>query len=192
MKPPSSRMGTVPMLLPKGMGSGEWSRIRMTLTDFHGKYEATFSSHLPVGALSRPASYPELHEARVAVVIHNHDAARNHRLFDFILEEKGKIEDSLGELIWERETATESPIYRHGFRTVPINDSPTALKEAEDWFVQTLPLRECSGRQLPTRYIGNVSITRDGHPTNRTVRSKRTSPWRHGGNQAKTGRRWEL
>ena len=90
-------------------------------------------------------------EARVAVVIRNHDAARNHRLFDFILEDKSNIESKLGELIWERECNGESRIsVRLPNRT--IDDSPMALKEVEDWFVQTL--KDFAGvfwRQLPTK-----------------------------------------
>ena len=58
----------------------------------------------------RAAFLPDLREARVAVVIHNLDATRNRRLFDFILEDKRNIESELGELIWERERNGESHI----------------------------------------------------------------------------------
>ena len=90
-------------------------------------------------------------EARVAVVICNHDAARNHRLFDFILEDKTNIESKLGELIWERERNGESHISVR-LPNCTIDDSPMALKEVEDWFVQTL--KDFAGvfwRQLPTK-----------------------------------------
>ena len=90
-------------------------------------------------------------EARVAVVIHNHDVARNHRLFDFILKDKTNIESKLGELIWERERNGESHISVR-LPNCTIDDSPMALKEVEDWFVQTL--KDFAGvfwRQLPTK-----------------------------------------
>lgn len=90
-------------------------------------------------------------EARVAVVIRNHDAARNHRLFDFIFEDKSNIESKLGELIWERELNGESHISVR-LPNCTIDDSPMALKEVEDWFVQTL--NDFAGvfwRQLPTK-----------------------------------------
>ena len=90
-------------------------------------------------------------EARVAVVIRNHDAARNHRLFDFILEDKANIESKLGELIWERERNGESHISAR-LPNSTIDDSPEALKEVEDWFVQTL--QDFAGvfwRQLPSK-----------------------------------------
>lgn len=99
----------------------------------------------------RAAFLPDLREARVAVVIHNLDAARNCRLFDFILEDKRNIESELGELIWERERNGESHISVR-LPNCTIDDSPEALKEAEDWFVQTL--RDFAGvfrRQLPTK-----------------------------------------
>ena len=99
----------------------------------------------------RAAFLPDLREARVAVVIHNLDAARNHRLFDFILEEKTNIESELGELIWERERNGESQISVR-LPNCTIDDSPKALKEVEEWFVQTL--RDCARafwRQLPTK-----------------------------------------
>lgn len=90
-------------------------------------------------------------EAKVAVVIRNHDAARNHRLFDFILEDKSNIESQLGELIWERERNGESHIsVRLPSRTT--DDSTEALKDVEDWFVQTLQdFARVFWRQLPTK-----------------------------------------
>ena len=97
------------------------------------------------------AFLPDLREARVAVVIRNHDAARNHRLFDFILEDKSSIESRLGELIWERERNGESHISAR-LPNCTIDDSPKALKEAEEWFVETL--RAFGGvfrGQLPTK-----------------------------------------
>ena len=99
----------------------------------------------------RAAFLPDLREARVAVVIGNLDAARNHGLFDFILEDKESIESALGELIWERERNGESHISVR-ISNCNIDDSPKALKEVEEWFVQTL--RDFKGvfwRQLPTR-----------------------------------------
>jgi len=112
-------------------------------------------------------------EAKVAVVIRNHDAARNHRLFDFILEDKSSIESKLGELIWERERNGESHIsVRLPNRT--IDDSPEALKEVEDWFVQTL--QDFAGvfwRQLPTKpawsFVRNLSHKGWSYKTECTV-----------------------
>ena len=90
-------------------------------------------------------------EARVAVVIRNHDAARNQRLFDFILEDKSNIEPQLGELIWERERNGESHISVR-MPNCTIDDTPEALKDVEDWFVQTLQdFRRVFWRQLPTK-----------------------------------------
>ena len=90
-------------------------------------------------------------EAIVEVVIRNHDAARNHRLFDFILEDKSNIESQLGELIWERERNGESHISVR-LPNCTIDDSPEDLKEVEDWFVQTLQgFRKVFWRQLPTK-----------------------------------------
>lgn len=90
-------------------------------------------------------------EASVAVVIRNHDAARNHRLFDFILEDRANIEADLGELIWERERNGQSRIsVRLPNRT--MDDSPEALTELEEWFVQTLQdFKGVFWRQLPRR-----------------------------------------
>ena len=90
-------------------------------------------------------------EASVAVVIRNYDAARNHGLFDFILEDRASIESELGELTWERERNGESRIsVRLPNRT--IHDSPDALTELEEWFVQTLQdFKGVFWRQLPTR-----------------------------------------
>ena len=99
----------------------------------------------------RAAFLPDLREARVAVVIHNLDAATNGRLFDFILEDKSNIESKLGELNWERERNGESHISVR-LPNCTIGDSPKALKEVEEWFIQTL--RDFKGvfwRQLPTR-----------------------------------------
>ena len=90
-------------------------------------------------------------EARVAAVIRNHDAARNHRLFDFILEDKGSIESELGELIWERERNGESQISVRPPDST-IDDSPKTLRELEEWFVQTLQgFARVFWRQLPTK-----------------------------------------
>ena len=90
-------------------------------------------------------------EASVAVVIRNHDAARNHRLFDFILEDRENIESKLGELTWERERNGQSRIsMRLPNRT--MDDSPEPLKELEEWFVQTLQsFKGVFWRQLPRR-----------------------------------------
>ena len=118
----------------------------------------TFTS---VHSLEIPAAYPwvhyrarflpELREARVAVVIHNHDVARNQRLFDFILEDKSGIEAWLGELIWERDRNGESHISAR-LPNCPIDDSPKALNEAEEWFVQKLrDFWIVFVRQLPTK-----------------------------------------
>ena len=99
----------------------------------------------------RAAFLPDSREARVAVVIHNVDAARNCRLFDFILEDKGKIESELGELIWERERNGESHISVR-LPNCTIDDSPKALKEVEEWFVQMLrDFARVFWRQLPTK-----------------------------------------
>ena len=99
----------------------------------------------------RAAFLRDLREARVAVVIHNLDAARNCRLFDFILEDKGSIESELGELIWERERNGESHISAR-LPNCAIDDSPKALTEVEEWFVQTLrDFRRVFWRQLPTK-----------------------------------------
>lgn len=99
----------------------------------------------------RAAYLPDLREARVAVVIENRDAARNRRLFDFILEDKRNIESELGELIWERECNGESHISVR-LPNCTIDDSPKALKEVEEWFVQTLrDFRRVFWRQLPTK-----------------------------------------
>ena len=90
-------------------------------------------------------------EARVAVMIRNHDAARNHRLFDFILEDKENIEAKLGDLNWERERNGESHISVR-LPDSTIDDTPEALKEVEEWFVQTLgDFRSVFWRQLPTK-----------------------------------------
>ena len=99
----------------------------------------------------RAAFLPDLREARIAVVIHNLDAARNCRLFDFILEDKRNIESKLGELIWERERNGESHISVR-LPNCTIDDSPKALKEVEEWFVQTLrDFARVFWRQLPTK-----------------------------------------
>ena len=99
----------------------------------------------------RAVFLPDLREARVAFVIHNLDAARNCRLFDFILEDKRNLESELGELIWERERNGESHISVR-LPNCTIDDSPKALKELEEWFVQTLrDFRRVFWRQLPTR-----------------------------------------
>ena len=99
----------------------------------------------------RAAFLPDLREARVAVVIHNLDAARNFRLFDFILGDKRNIESELGELIWERERNGESHISVR-LPNCTIDDSPKALKEAEECFVQTLrDFSRVFRRQLPTK-----------------------------------------
>ena len=99
----------------------------------------------------RAAFLPDLREARVAVVVHNLDVARNCRLFDFILEDKRKIESELGELIWERERNGESHISMR-LPNCTIDDSPKALKEVEEWFVQTLrDFTRVFWRQLPTK-----------------------------------------
>ena len=99
----------------------------------------------------RAAFLPDLREARVAVVIHNLDAARNHRLFDFILEDKRNIESELGELIWERELNGESHISVR-LPNCTIDDSPQALREVEEWFVQTLrDFARVFWRRLPTK-----------------------------------------
>ena len=99
----------------------------------------------------RAAFLPDLREARVAIVIHNLDAATNCRLFDFILEDKRNIESTLGELIWEREHNGESHITVR-LPNCTIDDSPKALKEVEEWFVQTLrDFRRVFWRQLPTK-----------------------------------------
>ena len=90
-------------------------------------------------------------EASVAVVIRNHDAARNHRLFDFILEDKESIESKLGDLNWERERNGESRIsVRLPNRT--MDGGPEALTELEEWFVKTLgDFKGVFWRQLPRR-----------------------------------------
>ena len=99
----------------------------------------------------RAAFLPDLREARVAVVINSLDTARNCRLFDFILEDKGNIESDLGELIWEREPNGESHISAR-LPSCTIDDSPKALKEIEEWFVQTLrDFNRVFRRQLPTK-----------------------------------------
>ena len=99
----------------------------------------------------RAAFRPDLREARVAVVIHNLDVARNCRLFDFILEDKKNIESELGELIWERERNGESHISVR-LPNCTIDDSPEALKEVEEWFVQTLrDFARVFWRQFPTK-----------------------------------------
>ena len=99
----------------------------------------------------RAAFLPDLREARVVVVIDNRDAARNRRLFDFILEDKSNIESQLGELIWERERNGESHISVRLPNCI-IDDSPKALKEVEEWFVQTLQdFARVFRRQLPTK-----------------------------------------
>ena len=99
----------------------------------------------------RAAFLPDLREARVAVVIHNLDAARNRRLFDFILEDKRNVESELGELIWERERNGESHISVR-LPNCTIDDSPKALKEVEEWFVQTLrDFARVFRQQLPTK-----------------------------------------
>ena len=99
----------------------------------------------------RAACLPDLREARVAVVIHNLDAATNCRLFDFILEDKRNIESELGELIWERERNGESHISAR-LPICGIDGSPKALKEVEEWFVQTLrDFARVFRRQLPTK-----------------------------------------
>ena len=99
----------------------------------------------------RATFLPDSREARVAVVIHNFDAARNHRLFDFILEEKTNIESELGELIWERERNGDSHISVR-LPNCTIDDSPKALEEVEEWFVRTLrDFRRVFWRQMPTR-----------------------------------------
>ncbi len=99
----------------------------------------------------RAAFLPDLREARVAVVIHNLDAARNCRLFDFILEDKRNIETELGGLIWERERDGESQISVR-LPNCTIDDNAKALKEVEEWFVQTLrDFRRVFWRQLPTK-----------------------------------------
>ena len=90
-------------------------------------------------------------EASVAVVIRNHDAARNHRLFDFIVEDRANIEAELGELIWERERNGESRISAR-LPNCTLDDSPEALTELEEWFVKTLQdFKGVFWRQLPTR-----------------------------------------
>ena len=90
-------------------------------------------------------------EAKVAVVIRNYDAARNHRLFDFILEDKRNIESELGELIWERERNGESHISVR-LPNCTIDDGPKVLKEVEEWFVQTLrDFDRVFWQQLPTK-----------------------------------------
>ena len=99
----------------------------------------------------RAACLPDLCEARVAVVIDNRDAARNRRLFDFILEDKRNIESELGELIWERERNGESHISVR-LPNCTMDDSPKALKEIEEWFVQTLrDFARVFWRHLPTK-----------------------------------------
>ena len=99
----------------------------------------------------RAALLPDLREARVALVIHNLDAATNCRLFDFILEDKRNIEAGLGGLIWERERDGESHISVR-LPNCTIDDSPTALQEVEEWFVQTLrDFSRVFWRQLPTK-----------------------------------------
>ena len=99
----------------------------------------------------RAAFLPDLREARVAVVLHNLDAARNCRLFDFILEDKRSIESELGELIWERERNGESHISVR-LPNCTIDDSSEALKEVEEWFVQTLQdFDRVFWRQFPTK-----------------------------------------
>ena len=141
----------------------------------------------------RAAFLPDLREARVAVVIRNLDAARNCRLFDFILEDKRNIESELGELIWERERNGESHISVR-LPNCTIDDSPKALKEVEEWFVQTLrDFARVFRRQLPTKpasLLSGTGRTRVG-PTNRTVQSRRTSVCGNGGNLTKTGPGWE-
>ena len=113
----------------------DWLDVRATYPWVH--YRASF--------------LPDLREARVAVVIRNHDAARNHRLFDFILEDKSSIESRLGELIWERERNGESHISAR-LPNCTIDDSPKPLKEAEEWFVETLRAFGVVFRgQLPTK-----------------------------------------
>ena len=98
----------------------------------------------------RAAFLPDLREARVAVVIRNLDVARNCRLFDFILEDKRKIESELGELIWERERNGESHISMR-LPNCTIDDSPKALKEVEESgsFRRYGTLLECSGGSCP-------------------------------------------
>ncbi len=99
----------------------------------------------------RAAFLPDLREARVAVVIDNLDAARNRRLFDFILEDRRDIESELGELIWERERNGESHISVR-LPNCTIDDSPKALKEVDEWFVQTLrDFGRVFRRQVPTK-----------------------------------------
>ena len=99
----------------------------------------------------RAAFLQDLREARVAVVIHNLDAARNCRLFDFILEDKENIESKLGELSWERERNGESHISVR-LPNCTIDDSPKALKEVEERFVQTLrDFARVFWRQMPTK-----------------------------------------
>ena len=99
----------------------------------------------------RAALLSDLREARVAIVIHNLDAARNCRLFDFILEDKKNIESELGELIWERERNGESHISVR-LPNCTIEDSPKALMEAEEWFVQTLrDFARVFWQQFPTK-----------------------------------------
>ena len=56
-------------------------------------------------------------------MVDNRDAARNRRLFDFILEDKRNIESELGELIWERERSGESHISVR-LPNSTIDDSP--------------------------------------------------------------------
>ena len=99
----------------------------------------------------RAAWLPDSREASVGVVIDNRDAARNRRLFDFILEDKRNIESELGELVWERERNGESHIAGRLPNCI-IDDSPKALKEVEEWFVQTLQdFTRVFRRQLPTK-----------------------------------------
>ena len=106
--------------------------------------------HLSVGTLSGCIP-PDLREARVGVVIHNLDAAANCRLFDFILEDKRNIESKLGELIWEGERNGESHISAR-LPNCAIDDTSKALKEVEEWFVQTLrDFDRVFRRQLPTK-----------------------------------------
>ena len=99
----------------------------------------------------RAGFLPDLNEARVMVAIHNHDPARNKRLFNFILEDKENIEAQMGPLIWERDRHRESHIsVRLPNRT--IHDSPETLQETEDWLVQTLrDFGRVFWRQLPTK-----------------------------------------
>ena len=116
---------------------------------------------------------PELREARVSVVIDNRDAARNWRLFDFILEDKRNIESELGELIWERELNGESHISVR-LPNCTIDDTTKALEEVEEWFVQTLrDFARVFWRQLPTKpawsFVRNWSHKRWSYEPDCTV-----------------------